>query len=71
MDTTFLEDLTIKELIALIEACEKEIEDKRVGQKNKLMDEFNAWLERVHNAGFEVFYKDDSLLTDWDIEIAG
>lgn len=69
MDTTFLEDLTVEELKALIDVCQVEINDRKNAQKTNLMDEFEAWLKKVHDTGFEVLDSDGSTLTYWDIHI--
>lgn len=68
MDTTFLEDLTVEELKALIDACEVEINERKEEQKTNLMDEFEAWLKRVHEAGFEAWYNCEELCS-WGMEI--
>lgn len=69
MDTTFLEDLTFEELKALIDACQVEINDRKEELKTNLMDEFEAWLKKVHNAGFEVLDSDGVVITYWDVNI--
>ena len=69
MDTTFLEDLTVEELKALIDACQVEIKDRKDVKKSKLMDEFEDWLKKVHDAGFEVLDGDGVVITYWDVNI--
>lgn len=69
MDTTFLEDLTVEELKALSDACQVEIKNRKEEQMTNLMDEFEAWLKKVHDTGFEVLDSDGGTLTYWDIHI--
>lgn len=71
MDTTFLNNLSFKELNVLFNACQAEMDNRKTeGQKSKLMTEFEEWLDRVHEAGFEPIHcMDESVLTYWNVDL--
>lgn len=68
MNTIRMEDMSIEELKALIDVCQTEIYNKKEELKIQLMDEFEVWLKKVHEAGFEVWHNCEELCS-WNMEI--
>lgn len=68
MRTIRMEDMSIEELNAVIDACQNEIYNRKEELKVKLMDEFEAWLEKVRDAGFEVWHNCEEFCS-WSMEI--
>lgn len=68
MRTIRMEDMSVEELNAVIDACQVEINNRKEEQKSQLMDEFEAWLKKVHEAGFEAWYNCEELCS-WSMEI--
>lgn len=69
MRTMRMEEMSIEELNAVIDACQNEINNRKEELKVKLIDEFEAWLAKVHNAGFEALDCDGVEMTSWNMEI--
>lgn len=70
MDTTFLKNLPIDDLNILLNACQTELGDRKTEKKNKLMNEFDDWLARVHKAGFEPIENQNDILLDyWNVDL--
>lgn len=69
MRTIRMEEMSVEELNAIIDACQNEIYNRKEELKVKLIDEFEVWLAKVHNAGFEALDCDDVEMTSWNMKI--
>lgn len=70
MDTTFLKNLSIDDLNILFNACQTEMDNRKAEKKAKLMTEFEEWLDKVHEAGFEPIENQNDILLDyWNVDL--